>query len=140
MDFSKFREMVESTMDLSKVDKYEFVVKPDFDDTLKGKMRRAIRNQNTDTGSQSESGKENYSSQQRHFPTKLFVLLLFTELRERLDEVEVEIEGTLKTAARDLSMEPKKVLKLESNAQLGYFFRVTRKVSALRWSVAEMFD
>ena len=50
-------------------------------------------------------------------------------LRERLDDIESEIESTLAIAARDLGMEPKKVLKLESNAQLGYFFRVTRKVN-----------
>ena len=31
-------------------------------------------------------------------------------------------------AGRDLGLEPNKVLKMECNSQLGYFFRVTRKV------------
>ena len=35
MDFRKFQDMVEATMDLTKVDKFEYVVKPDFDDMLK---------------------------------------------------------------------------------------------------------
>ena len=37
MDFRKFQDMVEATMDLTKVDKFEYVVKPDFDDMLKSK-------------------------------------------------------------------------------------------------------
>ena len=34
-------------------------------------------------------------------------------------------------AGRDLGLEPNKVLKMECNSQLGYFFRVTRKVSII---------
>uniref|UniRef100_A0A146KK08 DNA mismatch repair protein MSH2 n=2 Tax=Lygus hesperus TaxID=30085 RepID=A0A146KK08_LYGHE len=49
------------------------------------------------------------------------------KLREKMDELEEAFERELNRAARDLSLEPKKTLKLESNSQLGYFFRVTLK-------------
>ncbi|XP_064599331.1 DNA mismatch repair protein Msh2-like [Liolophura sinensis] len=84
MDFSKYQEMVEATVDLSQVENHEYLIKPDFDEGLTG-------------------------------------------LRERMDELEESIKAQLNKAARDLSLEPNKTLKLESNAQLGYFFRVTRK-------------
>ena len=64
-----------------------------------------------------------------------FVALSFIEiflssgLREKLDSLEVDIQSTLQKVARDLSLEAGKTIKLESNNQLGYFFRVTRKVS-----------
>lgn len=38
-DTEKLQEMVESTLDLSLVDKGEFLVKPEFDDDLKGNER-----------------------------------------------------------------------------------------------------
>ena len=52
----------------------------------------------------------------------------FTDLRERMDNLENDIQGLLGKAARDLGLEANKTIKLESNNQLGYFFRVTRKV------------
>ena len=36
MDFAKFQDMVETTMDLSQVDHHEFIIKSDFDEELGG--------------------------------------------------------------------------------------------------------
>ncbi|XP_048239590.1 DNA mismatch repair protein Msh2-like [Haliotis rufescens] len=84
MDFSKFQEMVETTLDLQQVEHHEYLIKPDFDENL-------------------------------------------TALREKIDDLEGQIKGQMNRVARDLGLEANKTLKLESNSQLGYFFRVTRK-------------
>lgn len=50
-------------------------------------------------------------------------------MREKMDECEVDIKKALNKAARELSLEPMKTIKLESNSQYGYYFRVTLKAS-----------
>nr|XP_027229017.1 DNA mismatch repair protein Msh2-like [Penaeus vannamei] len=83
-DLAKYQEMIETTVDMEQANQGEYVIKPDFDETL-------------------------------------------AELRETMNGLEKDIQNQLRKAANDLCLEAGKSIKLESNAQLGFYFRVTLK-------------
>ncbi|CAH3191846.1 unnamed protein product, partial [Porites evermanni] len=58
---------------------------------------------------------------------KTFCCAFSIECREKMDEILGQIPVELNKAARDLGLEAGKSIKLESNNQFGYFFRITKK-------------
>lgn len=51
------------------------------------------------------------------------------EFKNEMDSIQTEMGDLLYKVAKELGLEANKSVKLESNSQNGYFFRVTLKVS-----------
>lgn len=103
--------MVEQTIDLEAAEKNDFMVRPDFDDELKG---------------QCNSNKCILELRQMNKQINNYTIL-FTELKETMDELEEKMQSQVNKAANDLDIEAGKTLKIESNQQFGYYFRVSLK-------------
>ena len=84
-DFSKYIELIETTVDLEDVENHEYLIKAEFDSSLQ-------------------------------------------DCKTTMVEISEQLNESLDDAARLLGLEAGKSIKLESNAQIGHFFRVTLKV------------
>lgn len=87
-DFIKYREMIETTIDLDMVQHHEYLIKPSFDEELQ-------------------------------------------KLRDNMSDIEEKMNVIYKKTASDLSLDVGKTLKLESNSQLGYYMRLSKKTEKL---------
>ncbi|OXA56996.1 DNA mismatch repair protein Msh2 [Folsomia candida] len=83
-ELSKFKELIQTTLDLEMAGKGEYVVQADFDESL-------------------------------------------LEFKNEMDSIQTEMGDLLYKVAKELGLEANKSVKLESNSQNGYFFRVTLK-------------
>lgn len=104
-DMDKFQQLVEQTIDLDAAEKGDFMVNPGFADDFKGNIISISNFQNA-------------------------ILIYYhdlTALKDAMDETEEIIQRQLGKAADDLGLEAGKAIKLESNQQYGYYFRITLK-------------
>lgn len=107
-EMDKFQQMVEQTIDLDAADQGDFFVKPEFDEELKGiPHKKMIKN--------------------KKLNVIIIFLNIFIELKSNMQQKEEKMQSALKKAADDLDMEAGKSIKLETNAQFGYHFKISLK-------------